>query len=458
MRNREYRDQMEQIKPDAAALERLYAMVDGQTAPRQRRRRLGRRVVTAAAVCAALAVTALAAGPAVWETLREQLGEFAPYAQTVAGDTAVDQGLELAALQAVSDGEYARIYLSLRDLEGDRLSDNLQTNLLLRAESSQEPLPGESVTSYSFHSRLLSYDPQEKTALLELAGMDIDTAQAMEVEMTWLATNRYTLDGTISLEGITDTLLACRRAEQGDILWRPGDLQGAPEEDGALELADPVVLRPDQNARAVEGTQLFQVSAVGFAQDGYLHISIQYDPSLTVGSGGDSVLYVQGLKDGEYLGYTPQFVLAIEGGMEIVLPRVTPETLGEYDALELYGSYQTPGEDIRGEWVIPVAFETTRPTLMPWTGEAGPGVQVESVQVSPISAVLEMTGGGAFSQESVVAHNRDGSTVASRFVNGSAWEDEEGVRHNLYRWAFEEPVELEDVEYFTFMDTKIPVE
>ena len=78
--------------------------------------------------------------------------------------------------------------------------------------------------------------------------------------------------------------------------------------------------------------------------------------------------------------------------------------------------------------------------------------------MSPISAVLEMTGGGAFSQESVVAHNRDGSTVASRFVNGSAWEDEEGVRHNLYRWAFEEPVELEDVEYFTFMDTKIPVE
>ena len=54
MRNREYRDQMEQIKPDAAALERLYAMVDGQTAPRQRRRRLGRRVVTAAAVCAGL--------------------------------------------------------------------------------------------------------------------------------------------------------------------------------------------------------------------------------------------------------------------------------------------------------------------------------------------------------------------------------------------------------------------
>ena len=49
MRNREYRDQMEQIKPDAAALERQYAMVDGQTAPRQRRRRLGRRVVTAAA-------------------------------------------------------------------------------------------------------------------------------------------------------------------------------------------------------------------------------------------------------------------------------------------------------------------------------------------------------------------------------------------------------------------------
>ena len=161
--------------------------------------------------------------------------------------------------------------------------------------------------------------------------MDIDTAQAMEVEMTWLATNRYTLDGTISLEGITDTLLACRRAEQGDILWRPGDLQGAPEEDGALELADPVVLRPDQNARAVEGTQLFQVSAIGFAQDGYLHISIQYDPSLTVGSGGDSVLYVQGLKDGEYLGYTPQLSWRSRGHGDRPAPG-DPGDPGEYDA------------------------------------------------------------------------------------------------------------------------------
>ena len=49
------------------------------------RRRPGRRAIVAVALCAALAVTAVAAGPSVWNILNSYLGPYAPFAQEITG-------------------------------------------------------------------------------------------------------------------------------------------------------------------------------------------------------------------------------------------------------------------------------------------------------------------------------------------------------------------------------------
>ena len=62
-----------------------------------------RRGAAVALVCAALCVTAVAAGPTLWDALEARLGPYAPFAAEVEGETS-GQGLRLELVKAVSDG------------------------------------------------------------------------------------------------------------------------------------------------------------------------------------------------------------------------------------------------------------------------------------------------------------------------------------------------------------------
>ena len=114
MRDR-YRHELERLGPRQEELDRLYDMIEGETEMKQTKR-LSRRAA-AILVCAVLTITAAAAAavPAVWEGLLEQLGLFAPYAQTIDGAVCRDQGIEVRVLSALSDDLEARFYLSVRD-------------------------------------------------------------------------------------------------------------------------------------------------------------------------------------------------------------------------------------------------------------------------------------------------------------------------------------------------------
>ena len=57
-------------------------------------RRALRRTAAALALCAALCVTAVAAGPTLWDALEARLGPYAPFAAEVEGETS-GQGLRL---------------------------------------------------------------------------------------------------------------------------------------------------------------------------------------------------------------------------------------------------------------------------------------------------------------------------------------------------------------------------
>ena len=170
----DYRREMDGLRPSPAAVERLNRLLE-EGAPARRPRRLGRRAAAALALCAALCVTAVAAGPTLWDALEARLGPYAPFAAEVEGETS-GQGLRLELVKAVSDGYTARVYYTLTDETGDRL--NGHTHVSGRLEVDGEGLTG------SGGSQVVSYDAESRTLLLEASAKGLDTSRAVSLELT----------------------------------------------------------------------------------------------------------------------------------------------------------------------------------------------------------------------------------------------------------------------------------
>lgn len=63
----DYKREMDALEPSRAAMDRLEALTKGEAEVKQVRR-FGRRAVVALALCAALAVSAVAAGTGIWQS------------------------------------------------------------------------------------------------------------------------------------------------------------------------------------------------------------------------------------------------------------------------------------------------------------------------------------------------------------------------------------------------------
>ena len=113
-------------------------------------RRALRRTAAALALCAALCVTAVAAGPSLWQYIQARQGPFAGLAQTVEGAVCTSGGIEIRVLSALADDVRGEVYFTVRDVEGDRLD----SQLTLRCGADSD-LAG----------RLVEYDPESRTAL-----------------------------------------------------------------------------------------------------------------------------------------------------------------------------------------------------------------------------------------------------------------------------------------------------
>ena len=150
----DYRREMDGLRPSPAAVERLNRLLE-EGAPARWPRRLGRRAAAALALCAALCVTAVAAGPTLWDALEARLGPYAPFAAEVEGETS-GQGLRLELVKAVSDGYTARVYYTLTDETGDRLNGHTQVSGELKgARAAMGQSTGNQVVSYDAESRTL---------------------------------------------------------------------------------------------------------------------------------------------------------------------------------------------------------------------------------------------------------------------------------------------------------------
>ncbi len=472
-----YRCEMGQLSPRPEALERLYDMVEGGTEMKQTKR-LSRRAA-AILVCAVLTITAAAAAaiPSVWEGLLEQLGLFAPYAQTIDGAVCRDQGIEVQVLSALSDDLEARFYLSVRDVAGDRLNEHLTLDGYLEngreKEPEQEPVGGQITSTLSFtktdYFQMLSYDPETRTALFSTRinyWNDTEPTRDARLSLTGMTTRTANMYAGVSCAGVTGRTLDSRpMGESDEIVFRPSDVDNLSDIDAAVPVPR-VVLAPEQNPTPLEGTEDMWVSSMGFAGDGLFHVRLGLADGIVPSGANDtrgSFLSDLASVDPDRKWYAFHAVL-LPDGLDILFPLVKTEDLEELKNLEarFYGHYTRPGTALEGSWNAEFQLEYHPSTALDWTGELA-GQQVLQVTVSPLSVTMASCGQGGFSGVPLQAVMKDGSTVAARpgpgnysnraFGTGSS----EPVWEAYNTWRFEEPVDLEELACLTLLDETIPV-
>lgn len=478
----EYRREMEQLGPRPEELERLYTMIGGGT-EMKKTKRLGSKAA-AVLVCAVLTltVTAAAAAPAVWEALQSRLGVFAPYAQTIEGAVCADQGIEVRVLSAISDDLEARVYLSVRDVEQDRLNEFLTLGGTLTAGEAKDPesvfsngisvVGGPSTSVFD----LVSYDPETKTALLSAGIRYLDTSRPTgeaRLEVSDMTTRRGTMLGSVSCASVTGTELDSLPAGENDrVVFKPSDLyiDGGPYTDSVLP-DEQVVLAPGQTPMPLEGTEDARISSMGFASDGRFHVRLEFAegvaPELDEYSGFSRLTAdMQESTEVQYFVFQERLV---EGGVDILFPLLKVEDLKEVQSRQarFYGGYTRPGMDIEGSWSTEFELEYYSSTVLDWAGELD-GWQVERVTVSPLSVTMNSNASGGLNIP-LYAVKRDGSIVAAEAgtssysnldaaaeINGELTGEPKGWKaYNT--WKFEEPVEVEDIVSLKLGDAVIPV-
>ena len=145
--------------------ERLERRLEQLPVQSVRKGRLGRRIVAVLAAVLILTGSAVAISPALREQLGQKLGLFESYTTPIEGVSAVDQGIEVRLLSAMADEYTARIYLEVRDLTGKRPMENLECLW----PDFLAPKEGAGVRMMTFGTRLLGYEEETKTALVELS-------------------------------------------------------------------------------------------------------------------------------------------------------------------------------------------------------------------------------------------------------------------------------------------------
>ena len=485
----EYRREMEQLGPRPEELERLYRVMEGG-AEMKKTKRLGGKAA-AVLVCAALMVTAAAAAtvPAVWEALQDRLGAFAPYAQTIEGAACADQGVEVRVLSAISDDMEAWVYLSVRDVEEDRLNEFLTLDGKLTAGEAKDPetvfaneisvVGGPSTSVFD----LVSYDPATKTALFSSAIHYMDTSRPTgkaQLSIAGLSTQTAKLYGKVSCDSVTEKELDSLPAGKDDqVILEPDHVYGTGYDNSVLPDKH-VVLAPGQTPMDIEGTEDMRVSSMGFASDGCFHIRLEFadgvapetfeitdfdmetGANLTAGQ-ISSMLYCD-LIDGS--GYEAKSIVVretlVEGGIDVLFPLITREDLEDLQGwqVRVYGTYTRPGVDIEGSWSTEFELDYYPSTVLDWTGELA-GWQVERVTVSPLSVTVSSNASGGFNIP-LYAVKKDGSTVTAQpstsgYHNVGALSGGEDRWEAYATWKFEEPVEVEDLVSLRLGDAVIPV-
>lgn len=365
-----YKRDIEAVGPTEEQLARLTAALEKEEeTPVKTVKLTFKTVLIAACLCAAMAVTALAVSPG----LREALGDFWPYSQTIEGMTAVDQGIEVKVVSALSDGNVIRLYFTARDLTGDRLDEFTSTNFQMDMPQTN----GRWKSGTLYLSELVSYDPETKTALF---------------------TTGFVGDG-LPLSDLT--------VNAGAQVFTPGQHEfrfqlpefGTPETVRSKTLDNgETVLLPGQTPRELE-SDVLSLSSYGFGGDGKLHILYQLHVPVEKANMNtflSSRIWEAGDLAGNALSQRynrgSQDVLFREDGAVYYdfSYEVGPEDAADVLPREVYGSIES-GKEIKGTWKFEIPLENAEARTIDLSGSNTvlSGITGTRISVTSIGATVE---------------------------------------------------------------------
>ena len=411
----EYKREMDALEPNGEAMARLEGLTRGEAGGKPGKR-FGRRAAVALALCAVLAATAVAAGPSVWSALAEHLGPFGPYGQKLEGVQIVN-GIEVKLLEAVTDGYSARVYYTLTDLEGDRLSENTVVS---------GGVNGASLGAVSrVEGRVISYDPDTRTLLVEKTLMGADFTQP-----------------------------AVLTVQTADSAWRelyavlPVIIPDTPiqttQEDGRGTAL------PGQNTVADPNCGDYVLSSVGFDAKGRFHALVLFGEEFTDLT-AVAVPYVPGAEGMDRYPGESGFV-EVKHGEDNITTGVTPE---QVSYVELSGSYRREEEPVELNMTFPLGLQPVEQWSLEPRRAVG-GVEVEKIHLSPLSlAVFYRDSATGFAGQAAL-ERKDGTQVPLRLQIGCSETVEDQDLHYDF-WSFDEPVELADIASVTIGGETFPL-
>ncbi len=455
----EYKQEMERLGPPPEVLDQLYTQIAQGGTQMRHVKRIGRQAVILFAVCAALLMTAVAAGPGIWAAVQARMGAFAPYAQAIEGVVCQDQGIEVRVVAALSDDVQGKLYFTVRDLTGDRINEFLSVNGRLEVvEEDKRDLPVGIVGTTNLDCSALSYDPETKTALFcrEILYGDGHPLETAAINLRAMSTKTGDLSASVSASTVTEKTLASQPI--------PADAKVYPERHNGKPT---VILAPNQTPMALEGTEDFTVSSLGFASDGCLHLRLSFAPGVSLldeerFSPILANIWPQDMDLHSEQWYTLQIVCA-DTWADIQFPLITPAELEilKTARVGVYNPYHRPGVDIQGAWTLTFPMEYHPSQVLDWTGALA-GRQVERVTLSPFTVTMDSNDKGGLNSAALYAVLKDGSTVAAkpsvgRYANVGALEGGADVWKTYNSWAFDSPVDPDQVVSLTLLGETIPV-
>lgn len=456
----DYKREMDALEPSRAAMDRLEALTKGEAEVKQVRR-FGRRAVVALTLCAALAVSALAAGTGIWQSISARQGPFSQIAQTIHGALCTDQGIEVQVLSALADDVRGQVYFTVRDVTGDRLDRQLTLKATADSDIGGELVEydPESRTAL-FVAHLNYYDPQIHGAVGIITGRKKQCGGTIRLALDGMTTRNGQLEASASCAGVTDQLLdSLPLSDQDRVVLHI-------EESGHTRAILPdrqVVLAPGQTPMAMEGTEDVTISSMGFASDGRFHVRVAYASGIThddvsMGYFLSRIYPKDDSQAGQEKYWLPMVITQVDGGLDVMFPLIQAGEANELDEVYFYGCYTRPGVVIPGTWDISFEMTYHPSTTLAWTGELA-GRQVTRVTVSPMTVTMDSNDTGGFSSDTLYAILKDGTSVAAQpsvgqYVN--VGQDVEVMRaYNT--WEFEQPVEVSQIHHLTLLEQSIPV-
>ncbi len=440
-----YRQEMDRLSLSQGAMEQIVRAVkqtqQEEEKPVKKARMTMRTVLVAAAVCAAMAITAFAASPTLRQALADALGGFAPYAQSLEG-TVEDNGFRLQVLSALTDANHANVYAQLTDLEGDRLAE--------ASVSGELNIHLTEATSHSLFCAVESYDPETRTALLRFStdvGVLIPDGAEGEIILYSVQPGFHTFSSEpIPADHIPNVYLETMTLSSGETVLLPEqnplDLPGEPDREGA------------------------HLSSAGFAADGRLHYLVRF-PEGTVAEGTLSALvttYSKSWKspaDGAdtFFNHDYQSVaFPYEGAVYYDFSTVA--ALSDRDNIkELTGTY--------GRYVTAEEIEFVQPLRLPVTLSVADAVSsplsglidhntLRELRLSPLGVAILSTA----PDDTMIG----GYPLTVFLADGTSLHPKSGIvchqkdSPNMASWVFEEPMEVTDITGVALGCWMIPVE